>query len=63
LTFGPWIARWFGLEYTTAVDIDHENDRHAAFTILVLGEFTYAILVGSPAEGAITLKTLRASRL
>ncbi|OCT54269.1 hypothetical protein CLCR_00278 [Cladophialophora carrionii] len=60
LTFGPWIARWLGLEYTTAVDIDHENDRHAAFTILVLGEFTYAILVGSPAEGAITLKTLRA---
>lgn len=42
------------------MDIDHENDRHTAFTILVLGEFTYAILVGSPAEGSISLKTLRA---
>lgn len=60
MTFGPWIAKWLHLEFTTAVDIDHENDRHTAFTILVLGEFTYAILVGSPAEGAITLKTLRA---
>ena len=47
------------MEFTTAVDIDHENDRYAAFTILVLGEFTYAILVRSPAEGALTLKTLR----
>ncbi|KIX02059.1 uncharacterized protein Z518_07998 [Rhinocladiella mackenziei CBS 650.93] len=60
LTFGPWLARWLKLDYSTAVDIDHENDRYTAFTILVLGEFTYAILVGSPAAGALTLKTLRA---
>lgn len=28
------------------MDIAHEDDRYTAFTIIVLGEFTYAILVG-----------------
>lgn len=42
------------------MDIDHENDRYTAFTILVLGEFTYAILVGSPARGGLNLNVMRA---
>lgn len=54
------MARWFNLDFTTAVDIDHENDRYTAFTILVLGEFTYAILVGSPAKGGLNLNVARA---
>ncbi|KAI9664233.1 MAG: hypothetical protein M1831_002412 [Alyxoria varia] len=60
LTFGPWIPRWLKLDYSTAVDIEHENDRYTAFTILVLGEFTYAILVGSPARGGLNLGVMRA---
>ena len=44
--FSPVIAKIFDLEFTTAVDIAHEDDRYTAFTIIVLGEFTYAILVG-----------------
>lgn len=44
--FTPLIPRKLGLEFSTAVDIGHENDRYTAFTIIVLGEFTYAILVG-----------------
>ena len=60
LTFGPWFAKWMKLEYTTAVDIEHENDRYTAFTIIVLGEFTYAVLVTSPAHGGLNLGLLRA---
>jgi low temperature requirement protein LtrA len=44
--FTPLIPKKFGLEYTTAVDIGHENDRYTAFTIIVLGEFTYVVVVG-----------------
>ena len=47
------------LEYSTALDINHENDRYTAFTIIVLGEFTYYILVGSPAAGGLHLNYLR----
>ncbi|RVX69833.1 hypothetical protein B0A52_05667 [Exophiala mesophila] len=60
ISFGPWVSRWLKLDYSSAVDIDHENDRYTAFTILVLGEFTYAILVGSPARGGLNLNVLRA---
>ena len=44
--FSPIVAKRLDLEFTTAVDIGHEEDRYTAFTIIVLGEFTYAILVG-----------------
>ena len=44
--FSPFVANRLNLEFTTAVDIGHENDRYTAFTIIVLGEFTYTILVG-----------------
>lgn len=44
--FTPLIPKKLGLEYTTAVDIHHENDRYTAFTIIVLGEFTYVVVVG-----------------
>lgn len=58
--FSPACAKMLGLEFTTAVDIDHENDRYTAFTIIVLGEFTYYILVGSPAESGLTYSYMRA---
>ena len=58
--FSPACAKMLGLEYTTAVDIDHETDRYTAFTIIVLGEFTYNILVGSPAAGGLTFGYMRA---
>lgn len=44
--FSPFVSNMLKLEFTTAVDIGHEDDRYTAFTIIVLGEFTYAILVG-----------------
>ena len=44
--FSPFLSNLLGLEFTTAVDIAHEDDRYTAFTIIVLGEFTYAVLVG-----------------
>lgn len=46
LGFSPIVAKMMNLEFTTAVDIEHEDDRYTAFTIIVLGEFTYSILVG-----------------
>lgn len=31
--FGPLVTNWLKLEFTTAVDIAHEEDRYTAFTI------------------------------
>lgn len=33
VSFGPWIGRWADLEFRSALDIDHENDRYTAFTV------------------------------
>ncbi|KAK3725537.1 hypothetical protein LTR37_000507 [Vermiconidia calcicola] len=60
LGFSPIVAKMMNLEFTTAVDIEHEDDRYTAFTIIVLGEFTYSILVGSPAHGGLNAGILRA---
>ncbi|KAK4500144.1 hypothetical protein PRZ48_008330 [Zasmidium cellare] len=49
IAFGPWIKKALNLTYSTAVDISHEIDRLAAFFIIILGEFLYGIVVGSPA--------------
>lgn len=46
LGFSPFVANLLKLDFTTAVDIAHEDDRYTAFTIIVLGEFTYGILFG-----------------
>lgn len=46
--------------YTTAVDINHEVDRYAAFYIIALGEFLYLIIVGSHAAIGLNDRLLRA---
>jgi len=59
-SFGPWIKRLLKLEYSTAVDVPHEIDRQAAFYIIVLGEFLYGIIAGSPAGIGLHLNLFRA---
>ena len=59
-SFGPWIKRRLRLEYSTAVDVPHEVDRQAAFYIIVLGEFLYGVIVGSPAGVGLHLSLFRA---
>lgn len=54
VAFGPWIKEALNLTYSTAVDISHEIDRLAAFFIIILGEFLYGIVVGSPAGIGVT---------
>lgn len=60
VSFGPWIKRKLKLKYSTAVDVPHEVDRQAAFYIIVLGEFLYGVIVGSPAGVGLHLSLLRA---
>jgi hypothetical protein len=48
-SYSPIAKRLLKAKYTTAVDVPHEVDRFAAFFIIVLGEFLYRIIVGSPA--------------
>jgi low temperature requirement protein LtrA len=59
-SFGPWIKRRLKLEKSTAVDVNHEIDRQAAFFIIVLGEYLYSIVAGSPAAVGLQLRLLRA---
>ncbi|KAK6544218.1 hypothetical protein TWF694_000921 [Orbilia ellipsospora] len=59
-TYSPIAKRLLKAKYTTAVDIPHEIDRFAAFYIIVLGEFLYRIVVGSPAAIGFNLRLLRA---
>lgn len=54
MALSPWFKRRLRLTYSTAVDIAHEVDRMAAFFIVVLGEFLYSIVVGSPAGIGLT---------
>ncbi|KAA8651871.1 hypothetical protein EYZ11_004180 [Aspergillus tanneri] len=58
--YSPAAKKVLKARYTTAVDIAHEIDRFAAFYIIVLGEFLYQIVVGSPAAIGLNLGLLRA---
>jgi low temperature requirement protein LtrA len=59
-TYSPLAKQLLKVKYSTAVDISHEIDRFAAFFIIVLGEFLYKIVVGSPAAIGFNLGLLRA---
>jgi len=59
-SYSPAAKKLLNARYTTAVDIPHEVDRFAAFYIIVLGEFLYQIIVGSPAVIGFNLPLLRA---
>ncbi|KKK22341.1 hypothetical protein P175DRAFT_0441139 [Aspergillus ochraceoroseus IBT 24754] len=58
--FSPAAKKLLKAKYTTAVDIPHEVDRFAAFYIIVLGEYLYQIVVGSPAAMGLNLGLLHA---
>jgi hypothetical protein len=49
IILSPWIKRKLNVKYSTVQDIAHEIDRMPAFFIIILGEFVYSIVVGSPA--------------
>lgn len=55
-SFGPWIKRKLKLEYSPAVDVPHEVDRQ----VIVLGEFLYGVIVGSPAAIGLHINPFRA---
>jgi low temperature requirement protein LtrA len=59
-SYSPIAKKLLKAKYTTAVDVAHEVDRFAAFFIIVLGEFLYRIIVGSPAVIGFNLGLLRA---
>jgi low temperature requirement protein LtrA len=44
----PWFKRKMKLEYSTALNIEHEDERFHAFFIIAIGEFLYSICAGSP---------------
>lgn len=60
LAFGPWIKSVLRLEYSTALDVDHMAERAALFYIIVLGEFLYLAINGSPAAIGLNIRTLKA---
>jgi low temperature requirement protein LtrA len=58
--YSPAAKKLLHARYTTAVDINHEADRYAAFYIIVLGEFLFLIVVGSHAAIGLNERTIRA---
>jgi low temperature requirement protein LtrA len=58
--YSPIAKRLLQARYTTAVDVPHEVDRVGAFFIIVLGEFLYQIVFGSPAAIGFNMDLLRA---
>ncbi|KAL5360096.1 bacterial low temperature requirement A protein-domain-containing protein [Aspergillus floccosus] len=58
--YSPAAKKMLKVRYATAVDIAHEVDRFAAFYIIVLGEYLYQIVVGSPAAIGFNLGLLHA---
>lgn len=58
--YSPAAKKLLRATYTTAVDINHEVDRYAAFYIIALGEFLYLIIVGSHAAIGLNDRLLRA---
>ncbi|CCH45728.1 putative membrane protein [Wickerhamomyces ciferrii] len=46
----PWTKRKLGLEYSTALNIEHEDERFSGFVIIGIGELLYNIVSGSPLQ-------------
>jgi hypothetical protein len=47
--YHPIFKRLFRLEYSSALNIEHEVDRHADFFAIAMGEFLYSVISGTPA--------------
>ncbi|SCU77234.1 LAMI_0A00210g1_1 [Lachancea mirantina] len=60
ITFHPWFKRLIGARYSTAVNIEHEVERHGAFVVIALGEYLYTIVASSPAASGFNERTARA---
>lgn len=44
----PWFKRLLKLEYSTALNIEHEDERFHSFYVIAIGEFVYSINAESP---------------
>lgn len=48
LSVHPWFKKKIGLEYSTALNIEHEEERFQGFVIIAIGEFLYSLVADSP---------------
>lgn len=48
LSVHPWVKGKLKLEYSTALNIEHEDERFRSFFVIAIGEFLYSITAGSP---------------
>ncbi|KAK9465489.1 bacterial low temperature requirement A protein-domain-containing protein [Lipomyces arxii] len=55
-----WFIKLLKCEYSTALSIEHEVERHGAFYVIALGEFLYVIVSHSPAVGGFNERLARA---
>lgn len=60
ITFHPWFKKTIRADYSTAINIEHEVERHGAFVVIALGEYLYTIVSSSPAEMGFNERTARA---
>ncbi|KAK9460185.1 uncharacterized protein V1516DRAFT_627336 [Lipomyces oligophaga] len=60
IAYHPWFKKLIGASYSTAVNIEHEVDRHGAFVVIALGEFLYVIVSSTPAATGLNERTARA---
>lgn len=60
IIFHPWFKKKIRAEYSTAINIEHEVERHGAFVVIALGEYLYTIVSSSPAQMGFNERTARA---
>lgn len=59
-TFHPTFKKLLKVDYSTAVNIEHEVERIGAFYIIALGEFLYGIVATAPTGSGFTHNLARA---
>ncbi|CCH45731.1 putative membrane protein [Wickerhamomyces ciferrii] len=59
LSAHPWTKKKLGLTYSTALNIEHEDERLSAFFIIAIGEFMTGIVNGNPLKEGWNIKVAK----
>lgn len=56
LSIHPWTKKQLKLSYSTALNIEHEDERFQSFFIIALGEFLFGLVSGNTLKTGLTIQ-------